>query len=312
MNNSSRLTTPVLFLIFNRVDTSRRVFDAIRQARPQQLYIAADGPRADTQGDVEKCAETRKVVEGVDWECDVRTLFRESNYGCGKGVKAAIDWFFQHVEQGIILEDDCLPDQSFFRFCQELLARYCDDTRLMHINGNNFASNKFIDTPFSYHFCSYPQAWGWATWRRAWRLFDSGLSNWPMIKMGDWFRAKYWSADEYNVQRAKFDRMHNLNPDDIWDYCWHFSVFSQSGLVIAPKLNLISNIGFSSAGTHTKSFHPEMSALPTAGLKFPLAHPPFVIADYEIDRVYRRRMIHEPLLRKIAFEIIKRVRGAHG
>lgn len=302
------LVTPVLLVVFNRPHTTQRVFETLREAKPERLFIAADGPRPDRQGEVGLCAQVRGIAANVDWDCKVNTLFREENFGAGRGVSAAIDWFFDEVEEGIILEDDCLPEGSFFRFCQELLTRYRHDNRVMHINGNNFASNNFIESEYSYHFCSYPQAWGWATWRRAWSLFDPRLSNWPDIKEGRWLMAKCWSSREYKIQKAKFERMHALNPPDIWDYMWHFSVFSQHGLAVVPKRNLISNIGFSETATHTKHHHSRMADLETAPLQFPLIDPPFVMPDYRIDRTYRKMMIRGFLFRSIAKRLARNIK----
>ena len=300
MADGFELTTPVLFIVFKRPDTTRRVFEAVRQARPNRLFVAADGPRPGCTKEADLCTEVRAIATAVDWDCDLKTLFRETNHGAGKGVSTAIDWFFKAVGEGIILEDDCLPHPSFFRFCQELLARYSDDTRVMHINGNNFASKQFIDTPYSYHFCSYPQAWGWATWKRAWQLFDPRLSNWPAIRAGRWLKAKCWSVREYRLQQVKFERMHTLSPRDIWDYAWHLSVFSQHGLAIVPKANLVSNIGFSEEATHTRRFLPEMAELKTACMQFPLVEPPFVVPDYLIDTTYRSMMIRGSVLVALA------------
>jgi len=168
--------TPVLFLIFNRPNTTQKVFNAIRQAKPKQLFVAADGPRKGKEGEKEKYEQAREIIEQVDWNCEVRTLFREKNLGCKIAASSAIDWFFENVDEGIILEDDCLPSQSFFRFCQELLEYYRDDTRIMMISGNNFQFGK-VRGEGSYYFSKYAHVWGWATWRRAWKHYDVNMKN---------------------------------------------------------------------------------------------------------------------------------------
>src|SRR5690606_34245197 len=136
MNIETNINTPILFLIFSRQDTTRREFEAIRAAHPRQVFIAADGPRPHKEGEAERCEECRKIASEVDWPCEVHTLFREENLGCGRAVSGAITWFFEHVEEGIILEDDTLPGPGFFRFCSELLERYRHDTRVMAVSGS--------------------------------------------------------------------------------------------------------------------------------------------------------------------------------
>jgi hypothetical protein len=180
------LQTPVLFVIFNRLDTTNIVFKAIRKAQPKKLYIAADGPRPGNVSDEEKCTSIRKLVINVDWDCELKTLFREENLGCGLGPASAYDWFFEHEEEGIILEDDCLPDPSFFIYCQELLEKYRHDTKIMHITGSNFQKGWQNDEDYSYYFSSYPHEWGWATWRRAWKLYDFKVQKYPELDKKDY------------------------------------------------------------------------------------------------------------------------------
>ena len=174
-------SVPVLFLIFNRPDTTALVMEAIRAARPARLYVAADGPRPGCPGDAERCAEARRVVTAVDWPCQVKTLFRETNLGCRKAVSSAIDWLFACEEEGIILEDDCVPTSDFFSFCGELLERFRDDKQIMAICGSCYAEAE-PNYRASYYFSYYADPWGWATWRRAWRLYDGDLSRWPAFK----------------------------------------------------------------------------------------------------------------------------------
>lgn len=175
------LHTPVLFLVYKRPDTTRQVFEAIRQAKPPRLYIAADGPKKDLPEEAEKVKQVRDIVlSGVDWDCEVETLFRDENLGCKYGVSGGIDWFFENEEEGIILEDDTLPSQSFFWFCQELLERYKDDKRIMAISGDNF-QNGIKRGACSYYFSRYNHIWGWASWRRAWGYYSVNMKLWPDI-----------------------------------------------------------------------------------------------------------------------------------
>jgi len=175
------LYTPILFLIFNRPDTTQKVFNAIRKAKPKQFFIAADGSPPDREGEIEKCQKSRKIATSVDWDCEVKTLFRDKNLGCKIAISSAIDWFFENVEEGIILEDDCLPHQSFFWFCQELLEYYRNDTRIMHISGDNFQFGRKRGEG-SYYFSKYSHVWGWATWRRAWKCFDINMKSFEEFK----------------------------------------------------------------------------------------------------------------------------------
>jgi hypothetical protein len=167
----------VLFLVFSRPHLTAQVMATIRAAQPKRLYVAADGPRK-RPGEDELCNEARRIATEVDWPCEVRTLFRDTNLGCRVGVSTAMDWFFEHEKEGIILEDDCVPSQSFFPYCAELLDRYRDDARIMCISGDNPRARP-VQRRESYVFSRYPLIWGWATWQRAWRLYDATRSSWP-------------------------------------------------------------------------------------------------------------------------------------
>ena len=182
------LKTAVLLVIFNRPETTQVVFEAIRKAKPPRLYVAADGPRTEVPSDAKKCKEAREIINQVDWDCEVKTLFREKGLGCGLGPSSAFTWFFEHEEDGIILEDDCLPSQSFFWFCEELLERYRHDNRVMHIGGNNFLNGWQKDRDYSYYFSNSGHIWGWATWRRAWKLFDFNISLYEKLKGKNYFQ----------------------------------------------------------------------------------------------------------------------------
>jgi hypothetical protein len=237
------LDTPILLIVFDRPDTTRQVFEAIRQVQPKQLFVAADGPREGVDGDGAMCAAARFVATTVDWECELQTLFREENLGCGLGPSAAISWFFDNVEAGIILEDDCVPDSTFFRFCGELLQYYSTVPKIMQINGANFLGGaKRGDA--SYYFSRYPHIWGWATWRAAWQHFDYEAIS-----------------EEY--------RRHG-----IWDWQWRLSVEKNRGLAVAPNVNLVTNIGCGRVdATHTTTRDQRYSNLPKRPIAFPLIHP---------------------------------------
>jgi len=279
------LTTPVLFLVFNRPDTTIQVFEAIRQAKPKQLFVAADGPRADQPHEEEKCEKVRQIATNVDWDCEVKTLFREKNLGCGVAVSSAIDWFFENVEEGIILEDDCLPHPTFFRFCQELLERYCDDERIMTISGDNFQFGR-KRTEYSYYFSIYFLCWGWATWRRSWNYFDMDMKLWPKVRDERWLFDIFGDSKACKSWSRIFESVYN-NDNTIWDYQMKFACWINSGLSILPNGNLVSNIGFREDGTHTKGVS-KVANLKTEEMHFPLKCPPFVLRDNIADDFLQR------------------------
>lgn len=282
-NLDSIMKTPVAFIIFNRPDTTRRVFEKIREAQPPKLLVIADGPRGDRPAEAAKCRATRKIIESVDWDCEVLTNYSEKNLGCKQRVSSGIDWVFEQVEEAIILEDDCLPDASFFPFCEELLEKYRDDTRIMMISGNNFRFGKSRTTQ-SYYFSKYCHIWGWATWRRAWQHYDVDIKLWPKIRDDGWLKDIFnddWLTIQYRTKI--FQRMYD-QAIDTWDYQWSFTCWTQSGLSIMPNINLVSNLGFGEEASRTKNSKSIFANMETSELSFPLKHPPFVIRDLDTDK----------------------------
>lgn len=281
--------TPVLFLVFNRPDLAARVFARIREAHPSRLFIAADGPRPDRPEDIQACQETRLLAGQVDWPCEVKTLFQEKNLGCRAAVGAAITWFFEQVEAGIILEDDCLPDLSFFPFCAELLERYRDHEPVMSIGGNCFRLGEVAKRE-SYSFSIYHHIWGWATWRRAWRHYDSSLASHPNLFDGAWLSHLLGSEPAAWFWSQMIARYHE-GQMDTWDLPWLFSCWSQHGLSIVPAVNLVVNVGFEPRATHTKTFEPTLAMRPAAAMRFPLRHPAAIRRDRETERASERILL---------------------
>ena len=287
-------TTPVLFIIFNRPDTTQRVFEQIRAEKPTRLYIAADGPRKNMDGESERCEVARKIATSVDWDCKVGTLFQEKNAGCKIAEASAMDWFFNHEPEGIILEDDCLPHPTFFRFCTELLAHFRGDERVMMISGTNHLG-RWKDDRQSYHF-STGGAWGWAGWRRAWRYYDVDMTQWTDPKAREALRSlpltpRQIRDDERNYRLVYEGKM------DTWDYQWRFARLIRGGLTVTPSRNLVSNIGFRPDGTHTRKPGDILAELPLYQMEFPLKHNPVI----ELDREFVRRafeLSHPRLLRR--------------
>lgn len=273
--------TPVLFVVFSRPDTTHKVFEAIRQAKPSKLYVAADAPREGREDEYKRCMEVREIVSAVDWECESHFLFREKNLGVAHGVSGAIDWFFSQEEAGIILEDDCLPNPSFFTFCEQLLRYYADDERVMHISGTNFLTDWQREPEASYYFSKLGQIWGWATWRRAWNHYD--------LSVGDYHKKweKGWLDDFWMVEYAPHAHEFLLNVSKegmatyTWDYQWDFALYKQRGVCISPTINLVSNLGLENTDTSTHTFdkHEHFKVGNKKALSFPLIHPDHFMID---------------------------------
>jgi len=286
--------TPILFLIFNRLDTTSQVFDAIRARRPKFLYVAADGPRENRVGEFERCQQTRALIDSVDWDCEVKTLFRDKNLGCGRAVSSAITWFFENVSEGIILEDDCVPHPDFFRYTEELLAKYRNDSQVMMISGDNFLLEKY-KCEDSYYFSRYHFIWGWATWKRAWDCYSFKLDTWPETKLTQKFKPMF-SRSEMQYWVKIFDQTH-LGKIDTWDYQWLYTMLTHGGLSICPSVNLIKNVGFCGEATHTSVIVP-VSALGVAPIEFPLRHPPRIAQNVKADKVAYRNFFRNDLFVK--------------
>lgn len=276
------MRSPLLFLVFNRPEATRRVFEAIRSARPAKLYIAADGPRAARKGESELCREVRDVVKNVDWPCEVRTLFRDQNLGCKRGVSGAINWFFDNEEEGIILEDDILPIPTFFSYCDEMLELYRNDERVAMVAGCNLAARDFIAKE-SYFFSNYCNVWGWATWRRVWRHYDVSMSQWPQwrdsgglsrVSGGRFFFQSYWRRVLDSVYEGKVDA---------WGYQMLFTGW-RVGLTILPAYSQIHNLGFGADATHTITRPPRyLTDAVVQALSWPLHHPQVVSPALKAD-----------------------------
>ena len=294
--------TPILFIIFNRPDVTIKVFNEIRKVKPSKLYIVADGPRFNKAGEKKKCGETRDIIESVDWQCEVFKNFSDINLGCKKRVSSGIDWFFDNVEQGIILEDDCLPNLSFFRFCEEMLEKYKDEEKIGMVSGDNFQFGK-VKNDYSYYFSRYTHIWGWATWRRVWKKYDVSISKWPQIKKSGELNKIFSNTKDACYWSSSFDDIYN-NKIDTWDYQLFLMFLVNKYLVIMPSVNLISNIGFSPSGsTHTKRIS-KFSNMKAEELTFPLNVPTKIVRSVESDNITQRD--NYPFWRFFAGKFIKR------
>ena len=286
------MRTPVAFLIFNRPKVTAQVFGTIRQARPERLFVVADGPRADRPGEAEKVAAARAVTEAVDWPCEVVRDYSDVNLGCGERISSGITRVFEQVEEAIVLEDDCLPHPSFFGYCGKLLDRYREDERVMTISGDNFQGGARRGEPgASYYFSKYMHCWGWATWRRAWRHFSLDVPFWPDVRDAGLLAAACPAARERAYWTEIFDRVHRREIDT-WDYPWLLCVWLQSGLTAIPNVNLVSNIGFGEGATHTSSSSPFANR--PADAVGELSHPDFVCPDHAADAFVNKIMFAGP------------------
>lgn len=271
-----RFDSPVALIVFNRPETTRRVFAAIAKARPSRLLIIADGPRSDRPGESERCAEVKQIVSKVDWPCKVDTNFASENIGCRPRVISGLNWVFSLVEEAIILEDDCLPDPSFFPYCSELLDRYRNHCQIGFISGFNSLEKSF-PFPYSYYFTQMTFTWGWATWRRSWQQYDESMRSWPEVKKANLLENVFPDKKVLAYWYRIFDRMHQGTGQSIWDYQWTYASWTRNWLNILPARNLIQNIGFGEGATHTKGFDPDFM-IPASPLDLPLRHPPAITA----------------------------------
>ncbi len=295
------MRSPILFLVFNRPEVTQRVFDAIRIARPPKLYIAADGPRKDKVGEVERCQAVQEIISKVDWPCEVSRLVREKNLGCKIAVSSAIDWFFSCEPEGIILEDDCLPHPDFFVYCDELLEKYRDDERIGLISGTSFVDlqeEHFLKDSEDYIFTRYPSIWGWASWKRVWNDYDLDIKLWKTHRQDVSVMTPYLKLRKKNDRL--FDQV-SRSQIDTWDYQVSFLLWSTGRLSICPRFNLIENIGFGPDATHTKirkSNKNGSNQLSAFRLVFPLVVPKILVPNYAYQE-WIEKMATKSILRKI-------------
>jgi len=275
------LQTPVIIIIYKRPNHLRQVLASIAQAKPAKMLVIGDGPHPNHPEDLQKIRETRALFENLSWDCNIITNYSPINLGLRKRVSSGLSWAFNQVESGIILEDDCVPDPSFFNYSQQLLERYESDNRIMTIAGNNFQKKRQRGN-HNYYYSRYSHCWGWATWKRSWDYYDDQMEIWPEIRDGNWLydildnnkpAVNYWKKIFQNVYENKIES---------WAYRWTFSCWVQGGLTILPKINLVKNIGYGEDSTHTSS-KKQTKNLSTNQVSFPLKHPPFVIRDTKAD-----------------------------
>lgn len=279
------LNTPILFIIFNRPETTGQVFNQIRKAKPRKLYVAADGPRTSHPNDLSKCKSTRALIKKIDWDCQLEKLFHDENQGCKKAVSQAINWFFENEEMGIILEDDCLPSPSFFLYCNRLLIQYKDDQSIFSINGCNLGYS--LPEEASYSFTRFVNMWGWATWKRSAQKVDYQMAEWKNKNnkynfLQDRLKNKKSNAGKHKWYLHWLFLFNQINKIDTWDYQWIYTCLNGNGLCIFPQKNLVNNLGFGADATHTIKSEAPLANLEAFDIKFPLVTP----KSREIDQVF--------------------------
>ncbi|MEQ8970053.1 MAG: glycosyltransferase family 2 protein [Coleofasciculus sp. C1-SOL-03] len=298
------MKTPVVFIIFKRPDTTEKVFEVIRQVQPPKLLVIADGPRADQPGEAEKCAATRAIIDQVDWNCEVLKNYADVNMGLKSRVSTGLDWVFSLVEDAIILEDDCSPDPSFFRFCEELLEKYRYDQRVWMICGSNLLG-EYKSHLQSYCFSYHSHCWGWATWKRAWQHYDVNMKLWSNPEIQSRIRDVVGNEQQYDTYKKQFDRVFSGELNTSWALPWLCLRLSQSALSIIPAINLISNIGFNPEGSNTRFLDDSRANLPLQSMSFPLREPAGFARDrgYELGRYQRHVLDNKKLGMRISRKI---------
>ena len=308
--------TPLLLIAWRRPHTLRQVIDAIRPVAPTRIFVACDGPSPERPGEAEKVAATRRVIEHeIDWPCQIERLYSDVNQGCRLGVSRAITWFFEQVEEGIILEDDCVPHPDFFPYCATLLERYRHDTRVWCISGDNATTIKSSSPNSSYSFSGYPLIWGWATWTSRWAHFSLDYPNIDEISNESALSNSLFSFNSIAAEKrlVYWKKLHAGMGPDTWDAAWAYSCMINSGLSVIPRVNLVGNVGFGLDASHTTVKGGERDSAPTLGFAS-MIHPPFVIRDCLVDRgiestVYGYSTRKESPVRRMSRKLILKLKS---
>ena len=297
------MKTPILLIIFNRPRLVKVMINELRKVKPTNLFIFADGPRENKSGEDIICLETRKAIEAIDWECNIKTNFLDKNLGCKLGPITAINWFFENVEEGIILEDDCKPSKSFFTFCSTLLEKYRTNETVMHISGNNFQNGILRgDKKSSYYFSKYTHSWGWATWKKHWLKFNNSINNFKDFDESNKIKEVKIGKEAQDFWIKNFRQ--TIKGTDSWDSLWMYTVWYYEGLSILPQINLVSNIGFEQDATHTKGNDDRLN-LKSFDIE-EILHPTLIIQDEEAD-IYTFNTIYKVSLFKRIYYKIKSI-----
>jgi hypothetical protein len=298
------LETPVLFLVFNRLDLTQQSFAKIRAVQPTQLYIAADGARPHHATDAAQCAATRQyILDNIDWECAVYVLFRAENLGCAEAVSGALAWFFGAVEQGIIIEDDCVANPSFFYFCEKMLHYHKNNAQVWCINGTNF-QRSWRRGSASYYYSQYAAVWGWATWRRSWQHYDFEIKNLPEFIQKNTIATVFKNEKIQQDWIKKLQALYDHKPDT-WYYQWFLAQWQQKSFAVVPQVNLVSNIGFDTRGAHTTNPRSTKSKMQIYSIDYKhIKHPKSIAVHAQADLYfYTQGNKIEHFLRRIYYRL---------
>ena len=290
---------PILIIIFNRPELVQQLFNEIKKQKPKYLFISCDGPRENRSGEIELLNQSKAVFNQIDWDCEIKTQYRNENWGAGKSISDALIWFFNQVEEGIIFEEDCLPHQDFFPYCEELLQKYRTNEQIMFIGGNNFL--KETKSKYSYYFSAYPHIWGWASWKRIIDGYSFDLKNVSKKDFRDAISNYNFSWSEKRVWFDKFRRI-QMGQINSWDYQLTYNIWSKNGISIIPSLNLVRNNGFGSNAIHCKDQESDFANLEINKI-LPLNHPQNICInkdnDYHFYRKYWKKNIVQILWRNL-------------
>lgn len=280
---------PILVLAFNRPSKTKALLNQLRYIKPKNLYVALDGPRKNIEDDMINCSAVLAAFEAIDWDCSIKFLKRSENLGCSKAVVSALNWFFEYVDYGIIFEDDCIPDLSFFPFCDELLDRYLHNSQIMMISGTNLG---VATGEGSYYFSKYGQIYGWATWKRAWKKYEKNI-----VENG--IDDKFTSHAEMKFWKRNFKKI-------LWDVQWAiYSIWKNNGLAVLPNINLVKNIGFDGEGAHYKDASNVKANIKTERMNFPLIHPKKININENIDQIIFKSKYYKSIYARVLEKLLK-------
>lgn len=280
MSNKKRFDVPVLLLVYKRPDLTKKVLDSLELIKPKRLYVVADGPKGKSEADL--CRRTSKLIDNLSWDCKVEKNYADENMGLRKRVSTGITWFFDNVSEGLILEDDCVADATFYTFVSELLRKYRNENKIMSISGDNFLQGKYRISN-SYYFTKYAHCWGWATWSRAWSNYDDNMDEWPSLRKTGWLRKKFPGKMLQFYWKNIFDLVYE-NKINSWAYRWQYSLWLNGAVAINPALNLVGNIGQGIDATNTK-LDSSVLGITANKLEYPLRHPKKIIVDEKADTI---------------------------
>lgn len=297
---------PILLITFNRPQCTQQVLEQLRIARVPKLYVFNDAPRKGNLNDEEARSAIRMLLEGIDWPCTLHTYFPETNMGCAKGVSGAISWIFSQEEKAIILEDDTVPANSFFPYCNELLERYKDDSRVWMISGNNYNETFLLTNSYTFS-RSAIHIWGWATWKRSWAQFNLTLEAWPAFQKTGGFTNIFNNTAEQRFWTKKYAALYKQKEvvtAHTWDYQFVLSVLINGGLCVVPAKNLVTNIGHT--GAHTTTAHPQHNKPTDPHFKIE-KHPAFILPDTAYDAYHVKEfwMKKKPLMKRVGNKVRK-------